>query len=321
MRVLVTGGAGYIGSTAVAILLERGYEVTVLDDCSTGHFESVPASAKFINGSILDSKAVAEALTDCSAVIHFAAKSIVGESVEKPDLYQEVNVSGTRTLLDEMARLGVTKLVFSSTAATYGEPEVIPITEDSPTVPTSPYGATKLAVDQMITTESVMGLAAISLRYFNVAGAFNSKIGWLTELHSPETHLIPNLLRASAVNPLKIFGNDWPTADGTCIRDYVHVVDLIDAHILALEKLTSGKHEIINLGSGGGYSVTQVIDAATKVVGKKIPTQISARRSGDPAVLIADISKAKSLLGWTPTRDIEDMVGDTWKSQNASASK
>jgi UDP-glucose 4-epimerase len=321
MRVLVTGGAGYIGSTAVAILLERGYEVTVLDDCSTGHFESVPSSAKFISGSILDSKALAEALTGCAAVIHFAAKSIVGESVEKPDLYHEVNVEGTRRLLDEMARLGVSKLVFSSTAATYGEPEIIPITEESPTVPTSPYGRTKLEVDQMITAESGLGLAAISLRYFNVAGAFNSKSGWLTERHSPETHLIPNLLRASVANPLKVFGNDWPTADGTCIRDYVHVVDLIDAHILALEKLTASKHEIINLGSGGGYSVTQVIDAAAKVVGSDIPTQISARRSGDPAVLIADISKAKKVLGWIPTRNIEDMVSDTWKSQNASASK
>lgn len=321
MRVLVTGGAGYIGSTAVAILLERGYEVTVLDDCSTGHFESVPSSAKFISGSILDSKALAEALTGCASVIHFAAKSIVGESVEKPDLYQEVNVEGTRRLLDEMARLGVSKLVFSSTAATYGEPEIIPITEESPTVPTSPYGRTKLEVDQMITAESGLGLAAISLRYFNVAGAFNSKSGWLTERHSPETHLIPNLLRASVANPLKVFGNDWPTADGTCIRDYVHVVDLIDAHILALEKLTASKHEIINLGSGGGYSVTQVIDAAAKVVGSDIPTQISARRSGDPAVLIADISKAKKVLGWIPTRNIEDMVSDTWKSQNASASK
>jgi UDP-glucose 4-epimerase len=321
MRVLVTGGAGYIGSTAVAILLERGYEVTVLDDCSTGHFESVPSSAKFISGSILDSKALAEALTGCAAVIHFAAKSIVGESVEKPDLYHEVNVEGTRRLLDEMARLGVSKLVFSSTAATYGEPEIIPITEESPTVPTSPYGRTKLEVDQMITAESGVGLAAICLRYFNVAGAFNSKSGWLTERHSPETHLIPNLLRASVANPLKVFGNDWPTADGTCIRDYVHVVDLIDAHILALEKLTASKHEIINLGSGGGYSVTQVIDAAAKVVGSDIPTQISARRSGDPAVLIADISKAKKVLGWIPTRNIEDMVSDTWKSQNASASK
>ena len=318
MRVLVTGGAGYIGSTAVAILLERGYEVSVLDDCSTGHADAVSAQAKFVNGSILDIGAVSNALKGCDAVIHFAAKSLVGESVEKPDLYEDVNVNGTRILLAEMAKAGVRKLVFSSTAATYGEPEVIPITEDSLTKPTSPYGTTKLAVDQMITAESKSGLAAISLRYFNVAGAFESKSGWLAERHDPETHLIPNLLRATAQKPLKVFGNDWPTKDGTCIRDYVHVVDLIDAHILALENLEVSNHKIINLGSGGGYSVTEVIDGAAKVIGREIPAELASRRSGDPAVLIADISKAKSLLGWSPKRNIEDMVGDTWKSQNAS---
>ncbi len=318
MRVLVTGGAGYIGSTAVAILLERGYEVSVLDDCSTGHADAVSAQAKFVNGSILDIGAVSNALKGCDAVIHFAAKSLVGESVEKPDLYEDVNVNGTRILLAEMAKAGVRKLVFSSTAATYGEPEVIPITEDSLTKPTSPYGTTKLAVDQMITAESKSGLAAISLRYFNVAGAFESKSGWLAERHDPETHLIPNLLRATAQKPLKVFGNDWPTKDGTCIRDYVHVVDLIDAHILALENLEVSNHKIINLGSGGGYSVTEVIVGAAKVIGREIPAELASRRSGDPAVLIADISKAKSLLGWSPKRNIEDMVGDTWKSQNAS---
>ena len=318
MRVLVTGGAGYIGSTAVAILLERGYEVNVLDDCSTGHADAVSAQAKFVNGSILDIGAVSNALKGCDAVIHFAAKSLVGESVEKPDLYEDVNVNGTRILLAEMAKAGVRKLVFSSTAATYGEPEVIPITEDSLTKPTSPYGTTKLAVDQMITAESKSGLAAISLRYFNVAGAFESKSGWLAERHDPETHLIPNLLRATAQKPLKVFGNDWPTKDGTCIRDYVHVVDLIDAHILALENLEVSNHKIINLGSGGGYSVTEVIDGAAKVIGREIPAELASRRSGDPAVLVADISKAKSLLGWSPKRNIEDMVGDTWKSQNAS---
>ena len=320
MHVLVTGGAGYIGSTAVAILIERGYDVTVIDDCSTGHSDAVSTQAKFIKGSILDSKALSLALEGCDAVIHFAAKSLVGESVEKPDLYFDVNVNGTRNLLDEMHKVGVRRLVFSSTAATYGEPEVIPITESAKTSPTSPYGTTKLAVDQMISEESERGLAAISLRYFNVAGAFKAKSGWLAERHAPETHLIPNLLRASAQSPLKIFGNDWPTKDGTCIRDYVHVVDLIEAHILALEKLDTAGHEIINLGSGGGYSVTEVIDAATKVVGRKIATELTSRRAGDPAVLIADISKAKSLLGWAPTRNIEDMVGDAWNSQNASVS-
>jgi UDP-glucose 4-epimerase len=319
MRILVTGGAGYIGSTAAAMLLERGFEVTVLDDCSTGHIDAVPSGAKFIQGSILDPQIVSTALAGCEAVIHFAAKSLVGESVEKPDLYFDVNVNGTRNLLDQMSGLGITKLVFSSTAATYGEPEVTPITEESTTKPTSPYGSTKLAVDQMISQESNSGLAAISLRYFNVAGAFKSSNGWIAERHNPETHLIPNVLRATKLNPLKLFGNDWPTQDGTPIRDYVHVVDLIDAHILALKNLTAGEHQIINLGSGGGYSVTQVIEAAAKVLGREIPVEITTRRAGDPAVLIADIAKAEKVLGWKPERDIENMVSDAWEAISADA--
>ena len=321
MRVLVTGGAGYIGSAATAILLERGFDVTVLDDCSTGHRDAVAGGAKFINGSILDSQVVADALVDCDAVFHFAAKSLVGESVDKPDLYFDVNVNGTRNLLDQMSKANVSKLVFSSTAATYGEPEVIPITEDAKPKPTSPYGTTKLAVDQMITDEAKSGLAAISLRYFNVAGAYKSKTGWLAERHNPETHLIPNLLRSTAENPLKIFGDDWPTKDGTCIRDYIHIVDLIDAHILALENLKPGQHKIINLGSGGGYSVAEVINAASKVLGRVIPVEVGARRSGDPAVLVADISLASQALNWAPKYNIENMVSDTWESQNASTSK
>ena len=319
MRILVTGGAGYIGSTAAAMLLERGFEVTVLDDCSTGHIDAVPSGAKFIQGSILDPQIVSTALAGCEAVIHFAAKSLVGESVEKPDLYFDVNVNGTRNLLNQMSGLGITKLVFSSTAATYGEPEVTPITEESTTKPTSPYGSTKLAVDQMITQESNNGLAPISLRYFNVAGAFKSANGWIAERHNPETHLIPNVLRATNERPLKLFGNDWPTQDGTPIRDYVHVVDLIDAHILALKNLTAGEHQIINLGSGGGYSVTQVINAAAKVLGREIPVEVTTRRAGDPAVLIADIAKAEKVLGWKPERDIENMVSDAWEAISADA--
>jgi UDP-glucose 4-epimerase len=320
MRALVTGGAGYIGSAATAILLERGFDVTVLDDCSTGHRDAVAGGAKFINGSILDSQVVADALVDCDAVFHFAAKSLVGESVDKPDFYFDVNVNGTRNLLDQMAVANISKLVFSSTAATYGEPEVIPITEDAKPKPTSPYGTTKLAVDQMITDEAKSGLAAISLRYFNVAGAYKSKAGWLAERHNPETHLIPNLLRSTAENPLKIFGDNWPTKDGTCIRDYIHIVDLIDAHILALENLKPGQHKIINLGSGGGYSVAEVVSAASKVLGRVIPVEVGARRSGDPAVLVADISLASQALNWAPKYNIENMVSDTWESQNASTS-
>ena len=320
MRVLVTGGAGYIGSVATEMLLDRGFEVAVLDDCSTGHRDAVSGAAKFIEGSVLDTESIALALKDCEAVFHFAAKSLVGESVEKPDLYFDVNVTGTRNLLAEMAKAKIAKLVFSSTAATYGEPDVIPITESATTKPTSPYGETKLAVDQMISEEAKSGLAAISLRYFNVAGALETSSGWLAERHNPETHLIPNLLRSTVEKPLKIFGDDWHTKDGTCIRDYIHVVDLIEAHILALESLTAGEHKIINLGSGGGYSVAEVVSAASKVLGRVIPVEVGARRSGDPAVLIADISLAAEILNWKPKRDIESMVRDTWESQSAPTS-
>ncbi len=315
MRVLVTGGTGYIGSTAVDILISQGYEISILDDCSMGHADSVPAGVSFIKGSLLNAGDLAQALVGVDAVMHFAGKSLVGESVEKPDLYHQVNVNGSRNLLDQMHMSGVTKLVFSSSAATYGEPKVVPIVETAPTHPTNPYGATKLAIDQMITAESASrGIAAASLRYFNVAGALKSTRGWLAERHNPETHLIPNVLRSTAENPVKIFGSDWPTADGTCIRDYVHVVDLIDAHIKALESLQMGVHEIYNLGSGDGYSVREVVAAASKATGYEIPTIDSPRRAGDPAVLIADINKAKTKLGWRPTRDIETMVADTLAS-------
>jgi UDP-glucose 4-epimerase len=315
MRVLVTGGTGYIGSTAVEILLTQSFEISILDDCSTGHADTVPAGVRFVQGSLLNSDQVAEALTGCDAVMHFAGKSLVGESVEKPDLYHSVNVDGTRILLDEMRKQSITKIVFSSSAATYGEPKVVPILETSETIPTNPYGATKLAIDHMITAEAAAhGISAASLRYFNVAGSLKADRGWLAERHNPETHLIPNVLRSTTDNPVKIFGTDWPTADGTCIRDYVHVIDLIDAHVKALESLGKHGHEIYNLGSGSGYSVREVVAAASAAKGHQIAFLDSPRRAGDPAVLIADISKAQSQLGWKPTRDLNVMVSDTLKS-------
>ncbi len=315
MRVLVTGGTGYIGSTAVEILLTQGFEISILDDCSMGHADTVPADVRFVNGSLLNRDEVTEALSGCDAVMHFAGKSLVGESVEKPDLYHSVNVDGTRILLDEMRKQLITKIVYSSSAATYGEPKSVPILETSETIPTNPYGATKLAIDHMITAEAAAhGISAASLRYFNVAGALKAKRGWLAERHNPETHLIPNVLRSTSDNPVKIFGTDWPTHDGTCIRDYVHVIDLIDAHLKALQSLGKPGHEIYNLGSGSGYSVREVVAAASAATGQQIPFIDSPRRAGDPAVLIADISKAKSKLAWEPSRDMNTMVSDTLKS-------
>jgi len=315
MRVLVTGGAGYIGGTATSILLDRGYEVTVLDDCSTGHRDSVDSRARFIEGSLLDAQAIKTALVDCDSVMHFAAKALVGESVEKPELYYETNVKGSRNLLAEMKSAGNKKIVFSSSCATYGQPKSSPISEEAETNPINPYGQTKLAVDHMLTEAGNDWLAAISLRYFNVAGSLKSKSGWLAERHNPETHLIPNILNATSENPLKVFGADWPTPDGTCIRDYIHVVDLIDAHINALELLAPTTHRIFNLGSGTGYSVAEVISAAERILGHAVPQEKSYRRTGDPAVLVADITKAQSEMGWNPKHTLDEVVLDTWQSR------
>jgi UDP-glucose 4-epimerase len=312
-KVLVTGGAGYIGSTAVAMLLEAGFEVSVLDDLSMGHRDAVDPRADFTEGSILDISAVRAAITGCDAVIHFAGKSLVGESVQKPDLYMHVNVYGSSVLLEVMKEVGVKKIVFSSSAATYGEPRETPITESSPTDPTNPYGLSKLKVDQLLTERAASDeIAAISLRYFNVAGALQTSQGWLAERHDPETHLIPNVIKANDAHPLKIFGTDWPTPDKTCIRDYIHVVDLIDAHIKALGALVAGKHSIINLGSGDGYSVREVVETTSKVVGREIPAVEEGRRAGDPAVLIASVEKAEEILKWKPTRNLEAMISDAY---------
>jgi UDP-glucose 4-epimerase len=310
-RILVTGGAGYIGSTATYQLLQRGYEVTVFDDLSTGHRDAVDGRAHFCEGSLLNTDEIFAALKDVSAVMHFGGKSLVGESVQKPQMYFENNVHGSQNLLDAMKSAGVKKIVFSSSAATYGSTEISPITENLPTHPTNPYGETKAKVDEMLTARAIVdGFDAISLRYFNVAGALHTSSGWLAERHQPETHLIPNVLKATEDNPLKIFGTDWPTPDGTCVRDYIHVVDLIDAHILACEWLSQPGHEIVNLGSGSGYSVREIIAKASEVLGAQLPYEEIGRREGDPATLVASIKKAQRLLGWTPKKSLEEMIGD-----------
>lgn len=315
MKILVTGGAGYIGSHAVEILKNSGHDVTVLDDCSTGHVDSLPPTVRFVQGSLLDFDMVSRALKGCEAVMHFAGKSLVGESVEKPDLYRKVNVDGTKVLLEQMNVLGIKKLVFSSSAATYGEPESSPVSETAKCSPTNPYGQTKLAIEQDLATAALtQQVAAVSLRYFNVAGALQTERGWLAERHDPETHLIPNALKATSESPLRIFGRDWDTEDGTCVRDYVHIIDLIDAHMRALQYLTPSEHHVFNIGSGRGFSVAQVVASVSNVKGAPLPTVDAARRAGDPAVLVANIDKAEMLLNWRPVRTLDQMVEDTFNA-------
>lgn len=314
-RVLVTGGAGYIGSIAAHMLLSQDFEVTVIDDCSTGHSDAVPGGAKFIQASLQDRRAIQEALKNCTSVIHFAGKSLVHESVTHPDLYWQINAEGSRKLVEEMNNANIGRFVFSSSASTYGEPEHVPITENASTHPKNPYGETKLAIEAMLSQAAKnQGLAAISLRYFNVAGALKTENGWIAERHDPETHLIPNALRSSATDPVKIYGTEWNTPDGTCIRDYVHVIDLVEAHISALTDLQPSIHKILNLGSGRGYSVREVLQTASEVLGHAIPQVEAPVREGDPAILIADISRARSELQWRPTRELRKMIEDCAKS-------
>ncbi len=314
MKTLVVGGAGYIGSVVTRLLLQEGHQVTVLDDCSTGHADAVPDGVELVQADIGTAREVL-AGAGFDAVLHFAAKSLVGESVAKPSLYWHTNVIGSRALLDAITACEVPRLVFSSTAAVYGEPEIFPITEDAPTRPTSTYGATKLAVDMMITNEcSATELAAVSLRYFNVAGA-----AWgAGERHRTETHLIPITLDAAAGrrDKLGIYGDDWPTPDGTPIRDYVHVADLAKAHVLALTAAAPGEHLICNLGNGSGFSVRDVIAEVEKVTGVEVPVEVGPRRAGDPTRLVASAARAKERLGWEPEQDLAAMVADAWAFSN-----
>ncbi|KUJ66146.1 UDP-glucose 4-epimerase [Streptomyces albus subsp. albus] len=315
-KYLVTGGAGYVGSVVAAHLLEAGHQVTVLDDLSTGHRVGVPAGAEFIEGRIQDA---AEWLDPSYAgVLHFAAFSQVGESVVDPEKYWVNNVGGTTALLAAMRDAGVRTLVFSSTAATYGEPATTPITEDAATAPTNPYGASKLAVDHMISGEcAAHGLAAVSLRYFNVAGAHRAADGTgYGERHDPESHLIPLVLQVAQGRreAISVFGDDYPTPDGTCVRDYIHVADLAEAHLLALAAARAGEHLICNLGNGNGFSVREVIETVRKVTGHPIPEVAAARRGGDPAVLVASAELARERLGWRPSRaDLAGIVADAWE--------
>jgi UDP-glucose 4-epimerase len=313
MKLLVTGGAGYIGSIVAQRLLAAGHEVTVLDNLQQGHREAVPEAAELVEVDLTDAPSVERAVAQgFDGVIHFAALALVAESVAKPEIYWRTNVLGSRNLLDAMRAADVKRLVFSSTCAVYGEPDRVPIDEASVTRPVNSYGNSKLAVDLMIGDECrAHGLGAVSLRYFNVAGAS----GDLGEDHEPETHLIPNVLRAAqGLQPeVKIFGTDYDTADGTAVRDYIHVEDLSDAHELAIEKARPGEHQIFNLGNGNGFSVREVIEAVREVTGKEVPVVEEGRRPGDPPMLVAACTKAREELGWQPRKaELADMVADAW---------
>jgi UDP-glucose 4-epimerase len=312
MRVLVTGGAGYIGSVVASQLAAAGHETVVLDDLSRGHAGAVPEEATLVRGDLLDAGLVSETLAEgFDGVLHFAALSLVGESVREPELYYRNNVCGTLNLLEAMREFGTGKLVFSSTAAVYGEPESVPITETDPALPTNPYGSSKLAVDHLIgAVAGAHGLAATSLRYFNVAGAS----GRYGEDHHPETHLIPLVLRAAAGGTsVKVFGTDYPTRDGTAVRDYIHVEDLGRAHLLALEAAEPGEHSVYNLGNGSGFSVREVVEAARRVTGRDIDAVEAPRREGDPPALVAASDRIRSDLGWEPEKPgLDAMISDAW---------
>jgi UDP-glucose 4-epimerase len=320
VRVLVTGGAGFVGSTSAQRLLEAGHQVVVFDSLAIGHRSAVPAGATLVVGDLTDQSAIERALGDnqIDAVLHCAGLSLVGESVKEPARYYENNVVGGIRLLDAMRAASVRRIVFSSSAATYGSPESTPIDEEQPLRPINPYGDTKRAVEGALTSYTrAYGMAAVSLRYFNACGATDL----LGEDHEPETHLIPNVLSAvMRGEPITIFGSDYPTPDGTCIRDYVHVDDLAAGHLAALE-FTAGAengHTSCNLGSGSGFSNLQIVDAAEKVVGRPIERIMGARRAGDPPVLVASNARAREILGWEPRHgSLEEIIGSAWRWRSA----
>ena len=318
MRILVLGGAGYIGSHTVYELIDAGYEVVIIDNLLTGFKEAIHPEAKFYEGDIRDKKFLDEVFSKekIDGVIHFAASSQVGESMTNPLKYYNNNLCGTEVLLESMMEHGIDKIVFSSTAATYGEPESIPILETDRTLPTNCYGETKLSMEKMFKwTSKAHNLRYVSLRYFNACGAHIS--GQIGEDHNPETHLIPLILQAASGkrDHISIFGTDYDTVDGTCVRDYIHVTDLAQAHILAVRYLMDGnKSDIFNLGNGVGFTVRQVIDEARKVTGADIKVVEEGRRAGDPATLIASSDKAKSVLGWKPEyADLSKIIETAWK--------
>ncbi len=326
-RHLVTGGAGYIGAHMVRRLLDAGHEVVVFDDLSTGHRDLVPEDATLVTGDLCDGAALADLFAThgpFAAVFHFAARSLVGESVARPLLYFRNNLGGTLNLVEAMLAAGVDRLIFSSTAAVYGVPEQVPIAESAPTRPINPYGESKRAIETMLeAVHRAHGLRSVSLRYFNAAGAHPD--GDIGERHEPETHLIPNVLKAALgeLPEIRIFGTDYETADGTAVRDYVHVVDLVEAHALALDHLE--RHDgaaVFNLGSAQGFSVREVVETAQRITGRPIPVRQAPRRPGDPPALVADAARARRELGWNPSHsDLERIIEDAWRWHRREAAR
>ena len=325
MKLLVTGGAGYIGSVVGTLLLEHGHEVVVLDDLSVGYADAVPAGATFVQGRVHD--VIADVLTPeagFDGVLHLAAFIAAGESVHRPELYWENNVIGTLRLLDAVRAAGVPRLIFSSTGTVYGDAQELPLPESTPTAPLNPYAASKLAADYALAGEATAHkLGAVSLRYFNAAGALiRPGTASRGERHDPETHLIPIALQvAGGVRPkLQLFGDDYPTPDGTCVRDYIHVADLASAHLLALDAIRPGEHRIYNLGNGTGFSNREVADTVGEVTGRPLPVELAPRRAGDIAAQVASSAKAREELGWVPARPaLAEIISDAWEFFRATA--
>jgi UDP-glucose 4-epimerase len=317
-KLLITGGAGFIGSVLTAYLLDHEYEVVVVDDLSTGHSKAIDSRASLIQASILDKPGLVAALVGVNTVIHCAAKSLVEESVSSPELYHQVNTEGTRVLLEAMSKAGVSNIIFSSTAAVYGDSKIQPILESGEINPINPYGKSKIEAERLISGFCSNGFAAITFRYFNVVGSYQSSTGKLhIEDHKNETHLIPKIIRNyikyKEKSQAEIYGDSWPTKDGTCIRDYLHVADLAHAHLLALDAIKVGKNQVFNLGSGIGYSIFEIVNEIENVVKGKLSEVITPNRPGDPPVLLADINKAKQELGWMPKANLKQIIFDSWQ--------
>jgi UDP-glucose-4-epimerase GalE len=316
LAVLVVGGAGYIGSHTAHALRRKGYDVIIYDNLSTGH-KALAEGFEFIVGDMADSAKLAKILSRCDAVMHFAAHAYVGESVQNPKKYFHNNVTAGLALLDTVMESRVRKFIFSSTCAVYGNKVTVPITEENARQPVNPYGATKLAFEYALESYGrAYGLKYVSFRYFNAAGADEN--GAIGEMHQPETHLIPLIFEAAQGKraALEIFGDDYPTPDGTCIRDYIHVTDLADAHVAGIEYLSKGDSAAVNLGTGQGYSVKQVVDAVERITGRKVPTHLGPRRPGDPPELVADPSLAKKLLNWKAKYSLDEIISTAWKWAN-----